>query len=274
MRFRYRVSIMNENTLEEAWYLRLSRFTVFLYVSFLIFLTFAILALVIIYTPLKYYLPGYGNPDERLDIINKTLQIDSLLHQMEIQSTYLDMVKGIVTGNLNKDSLLASDSVSLKERAELMMEKSKAEREFIEKYERDEKYNLSALSYTESKPVFVFFKPTKGVITSSFNPKEKAHGISMVTSSHEAVVSVLAGTVVYASYSLDDGWVMHIQHEENYLSIYKHNTQVLKNPGDDVKAGEVIAFTGDDKELRTGNQFYFELWKQGKPVNPEELIIF
>ncbi len=274
MRFRYRVSIMNENTLEEAWYLRLSRFSVFIYVSFLIFLTFTLLALVIIYTPLKYYLPGYGNPDERLDIINKTLQIDSLLHQMEIQSTYLDMVKGIVTGDLSKDSLLLSDSISLENRAEVLMEKSKAEREFVEKYEEEEKYNLSALVSKETKSVFVFFKPTKGVITSSFNPKEKAYGISMVTTPHETVVSVLSGTVIYTSYSLDYGWVMQVQHEENYLSIYKFNTQLLKKVGDYVKAGEAIAFTGDDRELKTGNHFYFELWQQGKAINPEEMIIF
>ncbi len=274
MRFRYRVSIMNENTLEETWYLRLSRFSVFLYSSFLIFLTFLILTLVIIYTPIKYYLPGYGGPDERLDIISKTLQIDSLLYQMEIQSTYLDMVKGIVTGDLSQDSLQALDSISLQNRAEVLMEKSKIEQEFVEKYEAEEKYNLSALVSGESKPVFVFFKPTQGVITSAFNPKEKAFGVSLVTIPHETVMSVLAGTVIYTSYSLDYGWVMHIQHEENYLSIYKNNTQLLKKTGDYVKAGEIIAFTGEENEVKMGNHFYFELWQQGKPINPEELIIF
>lgn len=274
MKFRYRVSVMNENTLEETWYLRLSRISIFLYSSFLIFLTFTVLALIIVYTPLKYYLPGYGSPDERLDIINKSLQVDSLLYQMEIQATYLDIVKGIVAGDIITDSLQISDSVSLRDRAEDLMEKSKAEQEFVDRYEEEEKYNLSALSHENVKSILVFFKPTKGVITSLFNPKEKAYGVSLVTTPHEAVVSVLAGTVVFTSYSVDYGWVMHVQHEENYLSIYKNNTQLLKKPGDHVKAGEVIAFTGEDKEIKTGNHFYFELWQLGKPINPEEMIIF
>ena len=95
-----------------------------------------------------------------------------------------------------------------------------------------------------------------------------------MTIPHETVMSVLAGTVIYTSYSLDYGWVMHIQHEENYLSIYKNNTQLLKKTGDYVKAGEIIAFTGEENEVKMGNHFYFELWQQGKPINPEELIIF
>ncbi len=120
----------------------------------------------------------------------------------------------------------------------------------------------------------MFFRPTKGVISSSFNMGEGQYGINIITSPNESVVSVLAGTVVYAAFTFDFGWVIQVQHEDNYLSIYKNNTRLLKKAGDKVKAGEGIAVTGEKAESKTGTQFYFELWKQGKPVNPEDVIIF
>ena len=274
IRFQYRVSVLNENTLEESWHIRLSRFKVFLYLSFFILLTFFVLASLIIYTPLRYYLPGYGSPNDRLEIIGKSIQIDSLLQQMELQSTYLDVLKGIITGEIENDSAYLADTVTLKERAEVLMEKSRAEKEFVARYEAEEKFNLSSLAFREVENVFVFFKPTKGIISSSFSMQDRQYGISMVTASNESVVSVLSGTVIYTSFSLSYGWVIHVQHQDNYVSIYKHNTMLLKKPGDMVKAGEVIAFTGESPENKSGNHFYFELWQQGKPVNPEEVIIF
>ena len=87
-------------------------------------------------------------------------------------------------------------------------------------------------------------------------------------------MSVLAGTVVYVAYTFDYGWVIQVQHENNYLSTYRNNTRLLKKAGDYVKAGEGIAVTGDNSSDKSGTQFYFELWKQGKPVNPEDVIIF
>ncbi|GAB1415999.1 M23 family metallopeptidase [Paludibacter sp.] len=265
---------MNENTLEEAWFLRLSRFSVFMYTSFLIILTFAILTSIIFYTPLKYYLPGYGGEVERMEIIDKSIKIDSLLNHMELQAAYLDVLKGIVAGKITSDSMNLNDSVSLKERVEIQIEKTKAEKEFVNNYESAEKYNLSSLASKEAKKVYVFFKPVKGVISSSYDPRNKQFGVSILTAPHETVVSVLAGTVIYTSYSFNYGWVIHIQHDDNYLSIYKFNTQVLKKVGDVVKAGEVISFTGDETELKNDNHFYFELWKQGQSINPEDVIIF
>ena len=112
------------------------------------------------------------------------------------------------------------------------------------------------------------------VISTSFNLAEHQFGINLITSSNESVVSVLGGTVVYAAFTFDFGWVIQVQHENNYLSVYKNNTRLLKKVGDEVKAGESIAITGDATGKNTGSQFYFELWKQGKAVNPEDVIIF
>jgi murein DD-endopeptidase MepM/ murein hydrolase activator NlpD len=274
IRFKYRVSILNENTLEESWHVRLSRFSVFMFGSVFIFLTFILLTILIFATPISTYLPGYGDAGNRQKIIQNSMQTDSLAKQLELQSGYVAILKEIITGQVKPDSVASLDSIGLKERAKAFVDKSNSEREFIEKYEKQEKYSLASIDTKPIENMYVFFRPVRGVISSSFNLPEQQFGIYLITSPNESVVSVLSGTVVYASFTFDFGWVIQVQHENNYLSIYKNNTRLLKKAGDEVKAGESIAITGDASGKGKGSQFYYELWKQGKAMNPEEVIIF
>jgi len=274
LKFQYRVSVMNENTLEESWHIRLSRLSVLVYGSSLVLLTFIILTILIFTTPIKYYLPGYGESGSRGRIISESMYIDSLQHQVELQEGYLRIVRKIINGDIKPDSIASLDSTQLKETAHKYLEESKTEKEFIENFENEEKYNLATIGAETNENIYVFFRPTKGVISTSFNMAEKQYGINMITSPNETVVSVLAGTVIYAGFTFDDGWVIQVQHENNYVSMYKNNTRLLKKAGDNVRAGEGIAITGEAGQNKSGDQFYFELWQQGKPVNPEEVIIF
>ena len=274
MRFKYRVSILNENTLEESWHVRLSRFSVFMFGSTFVVLTFIILTILIFTTPISRYLPGYGDSGNRTNIIKESMRADSLVQQVDLQEGYIDIIKGIITGKMDPDSIASLDSIALKQRAKVLMEKSKKEKDFVDKFEKEEKYNLASIDTKPTENTYVFFRPTKGVISSSFNLAEQQYGIYLITSPNESVVSVLDGTVISAAFTFDYGWVIEVQHENNYLSIYKNNTRLLKEVNDVVKAGESIAITGDASGKKTGSQFYFELWKQGKPVNPEEVIIF
>ncbi|NCB68607.1 MAG: M23 family metallopeptidase [Bacteroidia bacterium] len=274
LRFQYRVSVLNENTLEESWHIRLSRLSVLIYGSSLVLGTFILLTILIFTTPIKYYLPGYGDTGNRGHIISESMYADSLLRKIELQAGYMDIMRDIIKGNIKPDSLLSLDSVQLKKTATDYLEKSKKEKEFIEKYEREEKYNLSTIESKTNDNMYVFFRPAKGVISTAFNLQENQTGISIITAPNETVASVLAGSVVYTAFTFEYGWVIQVQHENNYLSIYKNNTRLLKKTGDNVKAGEGIAITGESGENKTGTQFYFELWKQGKPVNPEDVIIF
>ncbi|HJV77354.1 MAG TPA: M23 family metallopeptidase [Paludibacter sp.] len=274
IRFKYRVSILNENTLEESWHVRLSRFSVFMLGSTFVVLTFIILTILIFTTPISRYLPGYGESGNRSNIIQESMRADSLVQQVDLQGGYLDIVKGIIAGKMKPDSIASLDSIALKQRAKILMDKSKREKEFVENFEKEEKYNLASIDTKPTENSYVFFRPTRGVISSSFNLSEQQFGIYLITSPNESVVSVLGGTVVYAAFTFDFGWVIQVQHENNYLSIYKNNTKLMKKVGDEVKAGQCIAITGDAAGKKTGAQFYFELWKQGKPVDPEEVIIF
>lgn len=274
LRFQYRVSVLNENTLEESWHIRLSRLSVLIYGSALVLITFILLTVLIFTTPIRFYLPGYGDSGNRGRIISQSMYTDSLLNKIELQSGYLAMLKDIIAGEVKVDSIVSLDSTEMVNTAKEYLNKSKKEKEFVEKFEREEKYNLTTIESKSNENMYVFFRPTKGVISSTYSLSEKQYGISIITSPNETVLSVLAGTVVYAAFTFEFGWVIQVQHENNYLSIYKNNTQLLKKVGDNVKAGEGIAITGGNNRDKSGIQFYFELWKQGKPVNPEDVIIF
>ena len=274
IRFQYRVSVLNENTLEESWHVRLSRLSVLIYGSALVLVTFILLTILIFTTPIRFYLPGYGDSGNRGRIISQSMYTDSLLNKIELQSGYLAMLKDIISGEIKVDSIVSLDSIQMVNTAKEYLDKSKKEKEFVEKFEREEKYNLTTIDSKSNENMYVFFRPTKGVISSTYSFSDKQYGISIITSPNETVLSVLAGTVVYAAFTFEFGWVIQVQHENNYLSIYKNNTQLLKKVGDNVKAGEGIAITGGNNRDKSGIQFYFELWKQGKPINPEDVIIF
>jgi septal ring factor EnvC (AmiA/AmiB activator) len=236
--------------------------------------TFIILTILIFTTPISQYLPGYGESGNRTSIIKESMRADSLVQQVDLQEGYLDIIKGIITGKMKPDSIASLDSIALKDRAKVLLEKSRKEKAFCDKFEKEEKYNLASIDSKPTEDSYVFFRPTRGVISSSFDLSEQQFGIYLITSPNESIMSVLGGTVVYAAFTFDFGWVIQVQHENNYLSIYKNNTRLMKKVGDEVRAGECIAITGDSSGKKSGSQFYFELWKQGKPIDPEEVIIF
>lgn len=274
MRFRYRLSIMNENTLEESWHTRLSRFSVLLYAVSLFLATFILLTILIFITPLKHYLPGYGDSGNRSVIVQNSLKTDSIARELEHQQAYLSALKDIIAGNPKNDTVKSIDSVGLSERATVLTEKSKQEKEFIQNFEQSEKYNLSTVNPSQTEKRYVFFRPVTGVVSSKFNPQEGKFGISIITSPQESVLSVLEGTVVNAVFTFNYGWIISVQHNNDYLSIYKNNRKLLKRIGDFVKAGESIAITGNEEGGKTTNQFHFELWQKGKPINPQDVITF
>ena len=274
LRIQYRVSVLNENTLEESWHIRLSRLSVLVYASSLVLATFILLTILIFATPIRYYLPGYGEGGNRGRVISESMLADSLLHDTKLQTGYLNVIRSIIQGNIKPDSIASLDSVQLKELAHNFLEKTNTEKEFVSDFENKEKYNLATIEPEHNEDIFVFFRPAKGVISSTFDMADKQYGISMITSAGETVQSVLSGTMIYAGFTFDYGYVIQVQHENNYISIYKNNTKLLKKAGDSVRAGEGIAITGNESDSKTGTQFYFELWQMGKPVNPEDVIIF
>lgn len=271
IRFKYRVSILNENTLEEAWHARLSRFSVFVWTCVFFLITFTILALLIFFTPIKRYLPGFEDASVREVVTNELMRVDSLQSALDVQNEYITVMRSLLSGEIQADSITSIDSLTLIQRERISLEKSQAEQEFCAKVEEKDLFNLTQSTAVTSQ--YVFFRPVRGVISASFDPLNNQFGIVLATAPDEIVMSVLSGTVVSTEFTLENGWVIAVQHEDDYLSVYKNNSRLLKAKGESVRAGEAIARVGESEEP-SGVRFEFELWKKGVPVNPEEVIAY
>jgi len=274
MRFKYKLSFLNENTLEEVFTLRLSRLSGLMTVAVFVAILIALTSIVIIITPIRNYLPGYLDSEVREIMIDNALRTDSLQQKLMIQSQYLNNVSAILRGDMPIDEVRRGDTVL--DNSNLNIEKSKQTAEFIRNYEEEERYNLNVISQTPSVHLdnLFFYKPVKGVVSSEFNAKENHFGIDIAAKPKESVLATLKGTVISAGFDANYGYVIHLQHSNGYVSVYKHNELLLKKTGEEVDSGEVIALVGNTGSLSTGDHLHFELWYKGKAVDPREYIKF
>ncbi len=274
IRFKYKLSFINENTLEEVWSFRLSQLSVFISLGVFAFSLVAFTALIIIMTPIRNYLPGYLDVEVRKEIVQNALRADSLERMIEIQNLYLKNVTGIISGTIELDSIREIDSLARID-ADFEIPRSPEEEEYVKNFEQEEKYNLAVLN-TNPLPVdgLFFYKPVNGMISSHYQADIHHFGVDIAAAPKESVLATLDGTVMYAGYDPNQGNVIQLQHKNGFVSVYKHNELLLKEPGEQVVAGEAIALVGNTGKLSTGPHLHFELWYNGKPVNPEDFIVF
>jgi murein DD-endopeptidase MepM/ murein hydrolase activator NlpD len=273
MRFEYRLSFLNENTLEEVFSFRLSRLTGFITIFILVVFLITLTAVVIIRTPIRNYLPGYLPTEVRQEVIDNALKVDSMENALQIQAKYLNNIRAILNGTIEIDEIHQIDS--LPDNSNIDLGKSKTTADFVRNYEDEEKYNLdefSSANTSSQKPAF--YKPVRGMLSSEFNIQKKHYGVDVAATPKEPVMATMKGTVIFTGFDPDTGYVMQIQHADGFVSIYKHNAQLLKVQGEEVKAGEAIALAGNTGTLSTGSHLHFELWYNGKPVDPCDYINF
>lgn len=264
IRQRYRISVMNEDTLGEVSHFRLSKIGMFLWLSLLFIVTFSLLALLVWLTPLRNYLPGY-DADIRKELITEVARVDSLQNALDLQNEYLGIIRNVVSGEVQSDTVVPLDSLALRQKARLLEERSQLTDEFMAQYENKEKDNWALFETTASTPVFTLLRPARGVIEENLSDEKN---ICLRTPKQENICAVLSGTIIYAVQTLDDDWVMVMQHEGEYLSVYKHIGKPLRQQGESIDAGEAIGIVGDEQIL------FFSLWQKGRSINPEEVIAF
>lgn len=263
---KYRLSVLHEDTLAESWHIRLSLLGSVTILTLMFLLTVGLLSVLIIYTPIRNILPGYSE-DVRQHLVETSARLDSLQTTMEVQQHYLDVLKGVMAGEVSTDTVQPLDSLEAVMREQLLEAKNEATEEFIAQYEAKEKSSFQLFDIQETTPVYTFFRPAHGVIQQTYDPQNGRWGVTLRTPDNENVTAVLAGVVVHIDYEIDNTFTIIVQHT-TYLSVYRHVKRVLKRVGDAVKAGESIALTDNRMPL------YFELWQNGQSINPEEVIAF
>jgi Membrane proteins related to metalloendopeptidases len=231
--------------------------------------------LLISYTPLREFIPGYPNAQDRKNIIENAIKIDSLQNEVEIWKYQLINIQRITKGQepLNLDSLLnvSKKTDTLKLITNFLKEDSILRAMVL----KEEMFNISNRSNKiEQIEGLHFFPPVKGIITEPYNLAIKHPYIDIAAPENSVVSSVLDGTVISAGWNEENGYTIQVQHSNNLISIYKHNSKLLLKTLDKVTAGTPIALVGNTGTLSTGSHLHFELWHNGEPINPQLYINF
>lgn len=230
-------------------------------------------ACIIAFTPLRNYLPGYMNSEVRSQIVDNALRVDSLQELLNRQNLYIMNIQDIFSGKVPIDSVQTLDSLTAA-REDTLMERTRREEEFRRQYEENEKYNLTTIVSQPDVNGLILYRPTRGMVSDHFNTDKKHFGTDIAANPNESVLATMDGTVFLSTYTAETGYVIGVQHSQDFVSIYKHCGSLLKKEGDRVKGGEAIALVGNSGTLSTGPHLHFELWYKGHPVNPEKYIVF
>lgn len=274
IKFKYKLTIVNENTLEEVMGLHVSKLNGLSVLLVVFTVLFAIAALIVSFTPLRNYLPGYMNSEVRKQIVGNALLADSLSRLLERQNLYVMNLQDIIRGEVRLDSVRSIDSLTV-QRSEELMERTENEERFRKEFEEQEKYNLANVKAPMPVSDIIFYRPALGMLSKGFDPEGRHFGVDIAADAKESVLATLDGTVIFCGYMPGNGYVILLQHATNLVSAYKHCGSLLKSPGDKVTAGEVIALVGDRSEGEEGHpHLHFELWHRGQVLNPEQYIVF
>ncbi len=279
IRDKYRLVILNEETLEERISFKLSRLNVFIAIGLLSILLVFITTYIIAFTPLKEYIPGYTDVTLQRRIYELQLRSDSVAFAMRAQESYLEDLKKVLGSELPDERKMIPVDTSRSNIYHNIKDKRSPEDSLLRTdYDNSNKYNL----FKSDKPLrkgsamrnLTFFSPIKGMVTSLFDPLRKHFGVDIAAARNEVIKAVQDGTVIFSGWTVETGNVIAIQHPGNVISVYKHNSVLLQKEGNIVHAGEIVAIIGESGELSTGPHLHFELWINGIPVNPQDYIVF
>lgn len=273
IKFKYKLTIINENTLEEVVGIHVSKLNGFSVLLSVLTILFLIASVIIAFTPLRNYLPGYMNSEIRAQVVENALRVDSLQQLVDRQNLYIMNIQDIFSGKVRIDSVQSMDTLTAM-REDSLMERTKREEEFRRQYEETEKYNLTSITSQPDVDGLIFYRPTRGMISSHFDADKKHYGTDIAANPNESVLATLDGTVILSTYTAETGYLIEVQHNQDFVSVYKHCGSLLKREGDKVQAGEAIALVGNSGTLTTGPHLHFELWHKGRAVNPEKYIVF
>lgn len=273
---KYRFSIFNDTTHEEIFVFRANGIFSILTIMALIVALIASVILLISYTSLKEFIPGYPSAKSRGEAIENAIKIDSLQNEINIWRLQLANIQRITTGErpLNIDSLM-----NLSERKDT----ASAYNELYAKDDsllratvlQEEQFNLSANTHKiEQIEGLHFFTPLKGVVTEEYNLAIDHPYIDIAAPENSVVYAVLDGTVIHAGWNDQTGYTIEIQHDNNLISTYKHNSKLLFKVRDKVKAGTPVALVGSTGTLSNAPHLHFELWHKGEPINAAQYINF
>jgi len=273
-RYKYRLVVLNEDTFEEKVSFKLSRLNVFVVGTFSAMALIALTILLIAFTSLREYIPGYASTNLRRQAATLVDLTDSLSVVIDYNERYIERIRMVMSGEytssaIDKDSL---DLPFVLDTSTIELTPIREDSLLRARVALEDRYNLFESNTANLDAAL--FPPLSGMISQGFDPEIKHYAIDITAVQDAPVKSIAAGTVVFSEWTSDTGYVVMVQHKNGMLSVYKHNGVLLKNQGDSVLAGEVVAAVGNTGEFSTGPHLHFELWEKDRPVNPLNYIDF
>jgi murein DD-endopeptidase MepM/ murein hydrolase activator NlpD len=273
LRAKYRMVVMDDDSFEERASVTLTPLGIIVALSAITIVMTALVVILIAFTPIREYIPGYADVDMQEELLAVNEKADSLAAEANAHQQYLANLKTILMGN--DTALIIQNPTDTSKHYELDKSHSAEDSALRYEFEQGDQYSLQ-IGVTKRTGIsgYFFFAPVNGLITSSFNLAEEHFGVDVASEENEPVKATLDGTIISAGWSPEDGYVIQVQHGNNLISVYKHNAALLKKTGQFVKAGDPIAIIGNSGEHSTGPHVHFEIWYNGAPVDPQEYVVF
>ena len=270
----YKIVVSSEDTFEEKLSFKANKINALIIMLLYSIILIAFTISIVFFTQLREMVPGYSSSDLLNRAIYLTKKTDSLEQQIALNNKFYKSIEDVLSGNV--DEFTSRDELSVDSNlinTDIFTISPSLQDSILRKYvDNEDKFNLTNNELViENK---MFFSPIKGEITQSFNFNENHFAIDIAADIGTPVKSVLDGKIIFSEWSLDTGYVVVIDHGENIISVYKHNSKILKEQNDFVQAGEVIAYSGNQGNLSSGPHLHFEIWKNGTPIDPEPLLNF
>jgi murein DD-endopeptidase MepM/ murein hydrolase activator NlpD len=238
---------------------------------------FMLISLFLVKTLLaQWFDPERAELEANKRLIMLSSAVDSLAYEMDMKDQFIDNLTMIIKGD---DTVSQNDELSEQRLSTLNTEIDldnlpPIDSQFRKEFEQgDILLDLESYSSGELQEFFLF-SPLSGIVLSPYNVKTEHYGVDVVSKKNEPVKCVADGTVIFSDWTQESGYVISVQHKGNLISVYKHNSALLKKVGNFVNAGDIISIIGNTGELTSGPHLHFELWYNGNPVNPEEFVSF
>lgn len=275
LRIRYRIVVVDDRTFDEKWSVRLSPLFLVTFFGGGAIVIIGLTTLLIAYTPLREYIPGYPDGTEKQKFSDNLAKLNELEQKLDQQASYIERIKVIMGGGTMPDSSRAADSVTAVIPPSELKKAGENEKDFRKKLDQEENRLKDVGNNNRVEGgIPYFFVPVNGSVSQSFNPQKDHNGIDISVGKDEPVKAALEGTIIFSGFTSDGGYEMHIQHMNDLVTVYKHNNYLFKQAGQRVRAGETIAIAGNTGEQSGGTHLHFEIWDNGLAVDPQEYVGF
>ena len=272
--------IRNDTDLKELFIYKLSNFR-FILISFIILFSFFTISFYLSTTALRYWFdPRFVEQLANQQVINLSETVDSLIIESINKDNYINNIKSILQGKENDNNFSnALDDISIDtlSKKNLTSESNSIDSIFRKQFEESNNNyfnNNIENNFDEILNLNLFSPVSSGIVSSKYDVSKKHYGIDILCGKDEPIKAIADGTIILSSWTRDSGYIISIYHSNNLVSIYKHNSKLLRNVGDNVSSGDIIAIIGNTGELSSGPHLHLELWFNGKSINPSQFVTF